>query len=253
MTATKPTLRMPETPSPGTIGLFLDVDGTLLDIAPRPEAVEVPAALLRDLAAAQNALDGALALVSGRPIAELDGLFAPLRLAASGVHGAELRRKPDGVVTSLTAGQLGDEAWAALCRLLAEFPGSYAENKGVSFAVHYPNPGTDIARLESALRSLMQRIAVPGDELHLIAGHAVFEMQLRGFDKGRAIRRFMKQPPFLGRKPIFIGDDEIDRAGFATALKLGGFAYSVGIVVPGLSGRFENPDAVRAWLHELGR
>lgn len=253
MTATKPMQQMPEMLNPGTIGLFLDVDGTLLDIAPRPEAVKVTADLLRDLAAAERAVDGALALVSGRPIEELDRLFAPLRLTASGVHGAELRRRPDGTVTTLAAGQLGNEAWEMLCRLLGEFPGSYAENKGVSFAVHYPDPGTDIDRLEGALRALMQRITNPATPLHLIAGHAVFELQLQGFDKGRAIRRFMKMPPFLGRRPVFVGDDKIDRAGFKTALKLGGLAYSVGIDMPGVSGKFANPDAVRAWLHGLGR
>jgi trehalose 6-phosphate phosphatase len=253
MTATKPMQRMPETLNPGMIGLFLDVDGTLLDIAPRPEAVKVTADLLRDLAAAEAVLDGALALVSGRPIADLDQLFAPLRLAASGVHGAELRRRPDGAVTRLAAGQLGDHAWDMLCDLLAEFPGSYAENKGVSFAVHYSDPGTDIERLEGALHSLMGRLANPTEPLHLIAGRAVFELQLRGFDKGRAIRRFMKLPPFVGRRPVFVGDDKIDRAGFETALKLGGLAYSVGIDMPGVSGRFANPEAVRAWLHELSR
>jgi trehalose 6-phosphate phosphatase len=251
MTATKPTQRMPETLNPGTIGLFLDVDGTLLDIAPRPEAVEVTADLLRDLAAAQTAVDGALALVSGRTIADLDGLFTPLRLPASGVHGAELRRRPEGPVILLAEGRLGDETWNALSRLLAEFPGSWAENKGVSFAVHYP--GSDIDRLEEALRSLMGRITTPHEPLQLIAGHAVFELQLRGFDKGRAIRRFMKQAPFLGRRPVFIGDDKIDRAGFETAVRLGGLAYSVGIEMPGVSGKFANPDAVRAWLHELAR
>jgi len=252
MTAAKPMQRMPETLNPGTIGLFLDVDGTLLDIAPRPEAVKVTAELLRDLAAAEAALDGALALVSGRTIAELDRLFAPLRLAASGVHGAELRR-PDGAVTRLAAGQLGDDAWDKLCRLLAEFPGSFAENKGVSFAVHYPDPGTAADRLETALRSLMGRIATRGEPLQLIAGHAVFELQLCGFDKGRAIRRFMQRAPFVGRRPVFIGDDKIDQAGFETAAKLGGLAYAVGIDMPGVSGKFANPDAVRAWLHELGR
>ena len=253
MTATKPTQRMPEAPNPGTIGLFLDVDGTLLDIAPRPEDVEVTAQLLHDLAAAEKALGGALALVSGRTIAELDGLFAPLRLAASGVHGAELRRQPDGPVTLLAEGRLGDDAWNALSRLLAEFPGSWAENKGVSFAVHYPDPGTDVGRIEAALRSLMSVIASPGQPLQLIAGHAVFELQLRGFDKGRAIRRFMKQAPFLGRRPIFIGDDKIDHAGFETALQLGGLAYSVGIDMPGVSDKFAKPHEVRAWLHELAR
>jgi trehalose 6-phosphate phosphatase len=253
MTATEPTQSMLGELNPRNIGLFVDVDGTLLDIAPRPEAVEVKASLLDDLAAAEAVLGGALALVSGRPIAELDRLFAPLLLCASGVHGAELRRHPGGAVTSLAAGRLGDEAWCALNRLLGEFPGSYAENKGVSFAVHYPDTGTDIARLKRALSRLMEQIAPPGRGLKLIAGRAVFEVQLKGFDKGRAIRRFMEGKPFLGRKPVFMGDDEIDRPGFDAALALGGLAFSVGSELPGLSGVFAGPDAVRAWLHGLGR
>src|SRR5271154_1865999 len=111
MTSTKPTQRMPGKLNPSDIGLFLDVDGTLLDIAPRPEAVEVAGSLLDDLAAAELALGGALALVSGRPIAELDWLFAPLRLSASGVHGAELRRRPQDAVAALASACLGDDAW----------------------------------------------------------------------------------------------------------------------------------------------
>jgi len=257
MTAAKPTQRDTGNPhpklNPGQIGLFLDVDGTLLDIAPRPEAVEVKPSLLEDLAAAESALNGALALVSGRPIAELDRLFTPLRLAASGVHGAELRREPNGPVALLAAGSLGDDAWQQLHRLLAEFPGSYAENKGASFAVHYPDPGTDTARLRGGLAELMDRTAKPDRPLKLIAGHAVFEIQLDGFDKGRAIERFMTDPPFRGRQPVFIGDDLIDGPGFEMALALGGFAFSVGIELPGLSGRFPGPDAVRDWLHGLGR
>jgi trehalose 6-phosphate phosphatase len=251
MTATKPTQRMPGKLNPGTIGLFLDVDGTLLDIAPRPEAVEVKPSLLEDLAAAERVLGGALALVSGRPIAELDRLFTPVRLAASGIHGAELRHRPNGPIAVLASGRLGDDAWEQLRRLLVEFPGSYAENKGASFAVHYPEPGTDTARLRDALTRLMDRIAEPGRPLKLIAGHAVFELQLDGFDKGLAIKRFMTDPPFRGRRPVFIGDDEIDRAGFDMALALGGLAFSVGIEPPGLSGRFSGPDAVRDWLHGL--
>jgi trehalose 6-phosphate phosphatase len=253
MTAAKPTQRMPGKLNPGTIGLFLDVDGTLLDIAPRPEAVEVKAGLLDDLAAVERALGGALALVSGRPIAELDRLFAPLSLAASGVHGAELRRRPNGPIALLASGRLGDDAWEQLRRLLAEFPGSYAENKGASFAVHYADPGTEVTRLRGALADLMEHVAEPGRPLKLIAGHAVFELQLDGFDKGQAIRRFMSDPPFSGRRPVFIGDDEIDRAGFDTALVLGGLAFSVGIELAGLSGRFDGPGAVRDWLHRLGR
>lgn len=253
MTATEPMQRMLGKLNPRTIGLFLDVDGTLLDIAPRPEAVEVQPGLLDDLAAAERVLGGALALVSGRPIAELDRLFAPLRVAASGIHGAEMRRWPNGPTASLTSGALGDEAWCALSRLLTDFPGSYAENKGVSFAVHYPIPDTDIPHLRRALLGLIARTGDPGRPPRLIAGHAVFEIQLPGFDKGRAIARFMTDKPFHGRQPVFIGDDEIDRAGFETALALGGFAFSVGMSLSGLSGAFSGPDAVRAWLHELGR
>lgn len=253
MTATKPTQRIPGELNPEEIGLFLDVDGTLLDIAPRPDAVEVKPGLLDDLAAAERALGGAVALVSGRPVAELDGLFAPLRLAASGVHGAEFRRRPDGGVITLANGRLDDAAWRALHGVMNDFPGSYAEHKGVSFAVHYPDPGTDTVKLKGALARLMETIAPPGQALKLMAGRAVFEIQLAGFDKGRAIRRFMKQPPFRGRKPVFIGDDEIDRAGFDMALELGGFAYSVGVAMPGLSGCFSGPGAVRAWLHGFGR
>jgi trehalose 6-phosphate phosphatase len=234
------------------MGLFLDVDGTLLDIAPRPEEVEVTAELLADLAAAERTLSGALALVSGRPIAQLDRLFTPLQIAASGTHGAELRRRPGGAVASLVPGCLGEDAWYAFARLLREFPGSYAENKGVSFAMHYPE-GTDADRLCQALTSLAERLANPRRQLRVIAGHAVFEIQLDGFDKGRAIERFMTDRPFRGRQPVFIGDDEIDRAGFDKALALGGFAFSVGIELPGLSGAFSGPDAVRAWLHGLSR
>jgi trehalose 6-phosphate phosphatase len=252
MAAARPVQSIPGNLNPGNIGLFLDVDGTLVDIAPRPEAVEVTASLLDDLAAAERALSGALALVSGRPIAELDRLFAPLRLAAGGVHGAQLRRRPGGAVASLASGRLGDDAWDALRGLLARFPGCYAENKEVSFAVHYPS-GTDSPRLEAALTRLMHRLSATGRQLKLIAGQAVFELQLKGFDKGRAIRCFMADGPFRGRQPVFVGDDEIDRAGFDMALALGGFAFSVGIALPGLSGMFSGPDAVRRWLHELGR
>jgi len=239
--------------SAGEIGLFLDVDGTLLDLAPRPEAVVVQPGLLADLEAAERALGGALALVSGRPIAQLDEIFTPLRLAAGGVHGAEIRRRPDGDVISVANGHLGDAAWRALNRLLEGFAGSYAENKAVSFAVHYPDPGTDVPRLKRALSRFMNEIAPPENGLKLIAGHAVFEIQLQGFDKGRAIRRFMKQKPFLGRRPVFIGDDEIDRAGFDTALARAGLAFSVGVDLPGLSGKFSGPAAVRTWLHEFAK
>jgi trehalose 6-phosphate phosphatase len=252
MAATRPGRRARKLSATDT-SLFLDVDGTLLDLAPHPDAVEVAAGLRCDLAAVEHVLGGALALVSGRPISDLDRLFAPLRLRASGIHGAELRRRPDGPVASLVQGRLGDDWASALAPLLDRFPGSWAENKRVSIAVHYPRAGTDIAGLKHALSDLIGQMAAAGEPLKLVAGRAVFEIQLCGFDKGRAIERLMEETPFIGRKPIFVGDDDFDRAGFEAALALGGLAFSVGFERPGLSGTFSGPAAVRAWLHDLGR
>ncbi len=234
---------------PRQIGLFLDVDGTLLDLAPRPEAVEVPTGLCETLAAAERRLDGALALVSGRPIEHLDRLFAPLRLRASGIHGAQIRDMADGASIWLTQARLPDGAWLDLRRLLEAFPGTLAENKGISFAVHYRNSAAAEEELVVALRDFIAAFAEL--DLELIAGHRVFEIRLPGFDKGKAIVRFMAGEPFSGRRPVFIADDRMDRAGFDTALALGGLAFSVGAPLPGLSGWFPGPEAVRAWLGRL--
>jgi trehalose 6-phosphate phosphatase len=233
------------------IGLFLDVDGTLLDLAPRPEAVKVPASLVDTLAAAERRLDGALALVSGRPIEQLDRLFAPLHLQASGIHGAQIRHAVDGASRWLTQARLPGGAWPDLLRLLEAFPGTLAENKGISFAVHYRNSAAAEAELGLALRHFIE--AFVELDLELIAGHRVYEIRLPGFDKGKAIVRFMARKPFVGRRPVFVADDRMDRAGFDAVLALGGFAFSVGAALPGLSGWFPRPEAVRAWVRRLAR
>jgi trehalose 6-phosphate phosphatase len=231
------------------VGLFLDVDGTLLDLAPRPDMVEVPAALTRTLAAVERRLDGALALVSGRPIGELDRLFAPLRLRASGIHGAEMRSLPSAASRFSTQRRLPERAWLELVRLLDGFPGTLAENKRVSFAVHYRCTGPAAAELAAALRRFRDRFAELAVEL--IAGQQVYEIRLAGFDKGDAIRSFMAGAPFAGRCPVFIADDEMDRAGFDAAIALGGRAFSVGKTLAGVSGCFPRPQAVRDWLQRL--
>jgi trehalose 6-phosphate phosphatase len=236
---------------PQQIGLFLDVDGTLLDLASSPEAVEVPASLVDTLAAAERRLDGALALVSGRPIEQVDRLFAPLRLRASGIHGAQIRHAADGVSRWLTQARLPDGAWPDLLRLLEAFPGTLAENKGISFAVHYRNSAAAEEELILALRQFSE--AFVELDLELIAGHRVFEIRLPGFDKGKAIVCFMAREPFAGRRPVFVADDWMDRAGFDAALALGGLAFSVGVPLPGLSGWFPGPEAVRAWVGRLAR
>jgi trehalose 6-phosphate phosphatase len=247
MTATLPDLGNLAQPA----ALFLDVDGTLIDLAEHPDAVEVPPTLRQILIATEQALDGAVALVSGRPIAALDRLFAPVRLRASGVHGAEIRYTPLGACESLATGELSDAAWHELSDVLAAFPGTFAENKQVSFAVHFRTPDGDEAALEAALARFMT--GWPALDLELIATHRGFELKLAGFDKGRAIDCFMRAPPFAGRMPIFIADDPADRPGFAAVLARGGLALSVGWSAPDLSGSFPDTDAVRRWLAEFAR
>jgi trehalose 6-phosphate phosphatase len=236
--------------SPREIGLFLDVDGTLLDLAPHPDAVVVPADLIGSLAAAERRLGGALALLSGRPIAALDRLFAPLRLRASGVHGAEIRCTRDGAARMAEERRMPPQMWPELVRLLARFPGTFAENKRASFAVHYRTASCSADELGTVLAGLVAKFA--SCELELAAGHLVFEIRRPGFDKGKALEMFMAKAPFRGRRPVFIADDPLDRAGFGAALARGGLAYSVGRALPGLSGCFSGPTAVRAWLERLG-
>jgi trehalose 6-phosphate phosphatase len=236
---------------PQEIGLFLDVDGTLLDLAPDPDAVEVPAELIDSLAAAERRVEGALALISGRPIAALDRLFAPLRLRAAGVHGAEIRCTPDSAGSIPEEWRIPGQAWPELVRLLERFPGTFAEDKRASFAVHFRNANCSAQALGAALAGLIS--GFPAFTLELAAGNLVFEIRRPGFDKGRAIETFMAKMPFRDRRPVFIADDAMDRAGFDAALARGGLAYSVGRELPGLSGCFSEPAAVRAWLGGLGR
>lgn len=235
-------------PKAESICLFLDVDGTLIDLAPTPDSVVVTGELLEELSAAEKRLDGALALVSGRPIDELDRLFAPIKLRASGVHGAEIRYSPLEPTRSLVK-PLPDGLWSELPELLQQFPGAFAENKGASFAVHYKLAGPIEMELKAALLRLTSRFAQLG--LEVVPGKLVFELKLPGFDKGAAIRRFMGHPPFSGRRPVFIADDKMDRPGFDTVLELGGIAFSVGFEMAGLTGSFAQPAGVRAWLGKV--
>ena len=227
--------------------LFLDVDGTLLDIAPRPAEVVVPTDLVEVLLGAEQRLGGALALLSGRRIEELDRLFSPLRLRASGAHGAEIRYEPDGASEALAPGELPPAAWRDVQHMIAGYHGTFAENKRTSIAVHYRLMRRPVEALEEELQRIVDRLGPP--RVELVQGRRVFEIKLAGFDKGAALRRFMAREPFQDRKPIFIADEEIDRAGFEAALSLGGYALCVGQeVLPGLSGGFRHPSALRDWL-----
>jgi len=216
---------------PPEAALFIDVDGTLLEIAARPELVCVPPglpALLERLAAAHG---GALALVSGRPIAELDRLFRPWRGAAAGLHGGE-RRRADGSHPASADPQADEAAAAALERLrpvlgafAARAPGVVLEDKGATLALHY----RAAPHRERQVRALARRMLhAGGDGLRLIEGKMVVELQPRHRGKGAAIAAFLAEPPFAGRMPVSLGDDTTDEDGFAETNRRGGLSIRVG-------------------------
>ena len=228
--------------------LFLDVDGTLLEFADTPGAVQVDAALTGLMSRLARALDGALALVSGRSIAELDRLFAPRRWPAAGVHGLE-RRDADGhwsVQRSLDADAL-DRAREPLRRLVERTPGTLLEDKGLSLALHFRRARESGPGICAAVEAFAQ-----AGKGRLVAVHGVDMIELRpaGATKADAIRAFLREPPFAGRRPVFLGDDVTDQAALHQVALAGGLAVAVGprVVAPR---RLDGPGTVREFLEAM--
>jgi trehalose 6-phosphate phosphatase len=228
--------------------ILLDIDGTILDIAPTPRAVWVPLALRHTLARLQELTGGALALVSGRLINDIDLMFAPLQLAAIGGHGAEIRPVP-GTDPQKRAASLSPELKRALATLTGLGPGILVEDKGYSLALHYrlaPDLGP-------ALHAGIARICakLPAGTVDILPGKAVFEVKPALVSKAVAVRELMKYPPFAHRHPIFIGDDVTDEPVFGVIPDFGGLGFSVGRVIPGIDGHFDKPEDVRSWLARI--
>lgn len=240
---------MPTLPDCDHTCLFLDIDGTLLDIAFRPDDVVVPDALIRTLKQIDHVFGGAIALVSGRPVADVDALFAPLVLRCAGVHGAEQRFDPQGPVFRDAGQVLPAGIEVALVSIAGRFPGVVVENKHYAFAVHYRAAPAVRENLLAALRLYVDE----HDDLTLLPGHFVFEIKRPTDNKGKAVLRFLDQKPFAGRTPIFIGDDTTDLFGFSAAVAHHGEAYAVGHDMPGATGSFAAPADVRNWLAELAK
>jgi trehalose 6-phosphate phosphatase len=209
----------------GPIALFLDFDGVLAEIAPTPEAVEVPATVIARLQSLNSALDGALAVVTGRGMADIDGFLAPLILPVAAEHG-NVRRSRDGSIAYL------DSAAAEVIPALAdELRNAFAEDRRIlveqkasAVAVHYrlaPELGEICKEVVAAAASTR-----PG--LSVIPGKMVIECRAAGADKGSAVTAYMQDAPFSGRSPVFIGDDLTDEDGFAAAQGLGGVGIKVG-------------------------
>ena len=225
---------------------LLDVDGTILDIAPTPEAVRVPPSLRETLLLLQRETGGAMALVSGREIAALDRLFAPLILAAIGSHGAEWRPDPDRPAEGRRA-RLDERIKRASMELVRDLPRVRIEDKGYTIAFHYRNAPECKTILEERLR----RLATASPELRLLHGKCVVELKASDFDKGEAIQALMRTANFAHRRPIFLGDDRTDEDAFAAARDLGGIGISVGRPMPDTELMLSNPRAARLWLARL--
>jgi trehalose 6-phosphate phosphatase len=226
--------------------LFLDIDGTLLDIAARPDAVFVPDGVVSLLAALNRSLDGAVALVSGRAIERIDAFFAPLILSAAGQHGAEIRIGNGAIKTFETPNGGAAELLPSIQAFASTRPGILVEYKGMTIAIHYraaPQYGAELEKF------LDEATAGQRAKLEIMRGHLVFDIKPRGVGKGTAVDRFMRTPSFAGRIPVFLGDDRTDEDGFAAANRLGGFGVKVGGQGPTAAAwRMENPEEVRSWL-----
>lgn len=238
-------LRLPRIPP----ALFLDVDGTLIEIAPRPDQVRIPPRLPPLLLRLNSLLDGALALVSGRSLADLDRLFGGIGLAAAGQHGLELRDPTGSVTRTAIDGEELAEITAQLEGYVRSAPGTLLEEKGMTVALHFRNVPEREAEARALAQALLQR---HGERFHVQEGKMVLEFKPRGVDKGTVIERFMTLPPFAGRLPVFVGDDVTDEHGFAAVNRLGGISIQVGDREPTAAG-FRTPSvgSMASWLEQL--
>jgi trehalose 6-phosphate phosphatase len=226
--------------------LFLDVDGTLLDLAAAPDKVEVPNDLLRSLDALHCILGGAIAFVSGREIAVLDRLFAPLRLPAAGQHGAELRDSAGGEIIGAGPPPHLAQLVARLNDFTASRPGLLVEDKGASVAVHY----RQAPRYRGELQQFIQTaIAENGEDMEMLQAQMAVDIKRRSVNKGHAVAWFMSRPPFRGRVPVFVGDDLTDEDGFDAVTARAGHAIQIGTARACVaSWHAPTPSDLRLWL-----
>jgi trehalose 6-phosphate phosphatase len=219
--------------------LFLDLDGTLLDIATAPDRVVVPPRLTDALADVHAALGGALAVVSGRTLDDVDRLLAPLRLPVAAEHGAVIRL-PSGVLDNIPATRRPSRQWIEkLHAATRDWSGVLVEEKAYSVALHYrlaPHRKSELRQLAMSL------VRAAPTRFELLAAKEAFEVRPKGVTKGRAVEILMSQEPFRARQPVFVGDDVTDEDGMEAAVRLGGLGLTVGAVFEG------QPLAVRNWL-----
>jgi trehalose 6-phosphate phosphatase len=228
--------------------LFLDIDGTLVEFESHPDLVRATEGLLVLLRGVSDALDGALALLSGRSLEDIDRIFSPWQPPAAGVHGAEVRGRT-GVRRHQPAAVQLERLRAGGQEIARAMPGVRVEDKGMSIALHYRDAPEVAAALEQAAKDLAQ---ASDGAYEVQPGTLVQELRPAKFDKGAALTELMSEAPFRGRSPIVVGDDRTDEFAFRAALDAGGLAVLVGDRTDTHARlRLPNPAAVRSWLAEL--
>jgi trehalose 6-phosphate phosphatase len=229
--------------------ILLDIDGTLLDLAPTPREVWVPPGLAETLKGLLARTSGALALVSGRSLNDIDLIFAPDQFPAVGGHGAEMRLSTDNEAVASHAPPMDKELKRRLAAIAKLSPGILLEDKGYSLALHYrlaPHAEKAIYEAVSLIRA-----DLPNAPIEVLPGKSVCEIKHSGFNKASGVLELMKHEPFKGRRPFFIGDDVTDETVFAIMPDLNGLAFSVGRRAQGVAGHFDEPRDVRSWLAHL--
>jgi trehalose 6-phosphate phosphatase len=229
--------------------ILLDIDGTLLDFAPTPREVWVPPGLSKTLNRLIEKTSGALALVSGRSLNDIDLIFAPDQYPAVGGHGAEMRLSADAEAVATHAPPMDKELKRRLAAIAKLSPGILLEDKGYSLALHYrlaPHAEKAIYEAVSLIRA-----DLPNAPIEVLPGKCVCEIKHSGFTKATGVRELMTHEPFKGRRPIFIGDDVTDEAVFGIVPDFGGLAFSVGRHAMGVADYFDEPREVREWLARL--
>ncbi|MBR0935859.1 trehalose-phosphatase [Bradyrhizobium jicamae] len=229
--------------------VLLDIDGTLLDFAPTPREVWVPPGLSETLKQLYERTSGALALVSGRSLNDIDLIFAPDLFPAIGGHGAEMRLHTDSEAVAAHAPPLDPELKRRLAAIAKLSPGILLEDKGYSLALHYrlaPHAEKAIYEAVSLIRA-----DLPNAPIEVLPGKSVCEIKHSGHTKASGVRELMTHAPFKGRRPFFIGDDVTDETVFAIMPDFDGLAFSVGRRATGVAGHFDAPRDVREFLAHL--
>ena len=236
-----PAITPPRLASQARVALLLDFDGTLVDIAATPELVVVPDTLRASLRDLRDRLGGALAIVTGRPLDQIDRFLPGIVGTVAAEHGAVLRRHADAAPETAALAPVPDAWRAEAARVAAGIEGVRLETKGTGFVLHYrgaPDAGP-------GLREILDRMTSGHeDAFHVLAAKMAWELRASGADKGGAVEAIMAEAPFSGRRPVFIGDDVTDEHGIEAARRLGGAGY----LVPDA---FGEPADVREWLRRL--